>query len=240
VEKLPIRWIDGLPAVQAHLRLGGRTVQGDFALNTAGGAGVVVTPAFLAANRMYPYRGETIPSTIFSAAGEQNVSLTRGEWLQLGHARVAGPLVAIEGPATAPSGARVRKGKGRNAVDGWIGGQILRKFVLVLDFPHNRVFFVPNRDFVFPMAADASGATVVAAGPSLDRFEVRAVRPGSPAAQAGLEPGDEITWVDTDSASSLSLDELRALLSRPGHSPVLVVRRLGRQLKIQLHLRQLL
>lgn len=239
-DKLSVRWVDGLPTVRARLRLGGRTVEGDFLLDTGGGAGVVVSPGFLASKRMYPYRGETIPGTIFSAGGEQKVSLTRGEWLQLGRARVKAPIVAIEGTKGTAPDAGARKAKGKNVLAGWIGGQVLRKFALLLDFPKDRVLLVPNRDFVFPIEADASGATIVATGPSLDQFEVHGVRPGTPAAQAGLEPGDRITWVDTDPASSLTLDELRQLLSRPGHSPVLVVRRLGRTLKIQVHLRRLL
>jgi PDZ domain len=238
-EKLPIHWVDGLPTVRAAVRFGGRTVEGDFVLNTGGGAAVAVTPAFLATKRMYPYRGKTLPGTIFTASGDEAVSLVRGEWLQLGHSRVIGPPVAIES-AAAPPDAGMRKPKGKDVLAGWIGGAILRKFELVLDFPKDRILFVPNRDFVFPIEADASGATITAAGPSLDRFQVHAVSPGSPAAEAGLEPGDEIAWVDSDPASSLSLDELREILSRPGHSPVLVVHRFGKEQKIELHLRPLL
>jgi hypothetical protein len=239
-EKLSIRWIDGLPTVRARLRLGGRTVEGDFVLNTGGGSTVVVSPEFLAANRMYPYRGNTIPGTIFSAKGEEAVSLTRGEWLQLGHSQILRPPVAIESESSAPPAAGAHKRKGKDVLAGWIGGAILRKFELVLDFPKDRILLVPNRDFIFPIEIDASGATITAAGPSFDEFQVHGVSPGSPAAEAGLEPGDQIAWVDNDPASSLNLDQLRELLSSPGHSPVLVVHRLGRKLKIELHLRRLL
>jgi hypothetical protein len=239
-EKLTVQWIDGLPTLHAAVRFGGRTVEGDFVLNTGGGAAVAVSPAFLATKRMYPYRGKTIPGTIFSASGDEAVALVHGEWLQLGHSRVSLPPVAIENATPAAPGAGVRKLKGKQVLAGWIGGAILRKFELVLDFPKDRVLLAPNRDFVFPIEADASGATVTAAGPSLDQFEVHAVTPGSPAAEAGLEPGDQIAWVDNDPASSLTLDELREILSRPGHSPILVVRRLDKEQKIQLHLRPLL
>jgi hypothetical protein len=240
-EKLAIQWVDGLPAVRAQLRFGGRTVEGDFALNTGGGAAVAVSPAFLATKRMYPYAGKTMPGTVFSASGDEAVALVRGEWLQLGHSRVLMPPVAIESAASPPLEAGVRKPKkGKEVLAGWIGGAILRKFELVLDFPKDRVLLAPNRDFVFPIESDASGATVTAAGPSLDQFQVHAVSPGSPAAEAGLEPGDQIAWVGNDPASSLTLGELREILSRPGHSPVLVVRRFGKEQKIELHLRPLL
>jgi hypothetical protein len=238
-EKLAIQWVDGLPAVRAQVRLGGRTVEGDFVLNTGGGAAVVVSPRFLAAQRMYPYQGKTIPGTIFSASGDEAVSLVPGEWLQLGHSRILAPPVAIESVAAKPEPGARKKKKNKDAFAGWIGGAILSKFELVLDFPKDRILLAPNRDFVLPIETDASGATVTSAGPSLDQFEVRAVSPGSPAAEAGLAPGDQITWVDSDPASSLNLDQLRDILSRPGHSPILVVRRFGKEQKIKLELRPL-
>ncbi|MDE3135037.1 MAG: PDZ domain-containing protein [Acidobacteriota bacterium] len=238
-EKLPIQWVDGLPAVRAQLRFGGRTVEGDFALNTGGNAAVAVSPQFLAAQRMYPYRGRTIPGTVFSASGDEAVAFVPGEWLQLGHSRILAPPVAIESAASTPFGPGVRKRNKKDALAGWIGGAILSKFELVLDFPKNRILLAPNRNFVLPIETDASGATITAAGPALDRFEVHAVSPGSPAAEAGLEPGDQIAWVDSDPASNLTLDQIREILSSPGHSPVLVVRRFGKEQKIALHLRPL-
>jgi hypothetical protein len=239
-EKLTIQWIDGLPAVRAQLRFGGRTVEGNFVLNTGGGAAVAVSPAFLAAQRMYPYRGKTIPGAIFSAAGDGAVSLVPGEWLQLGRSRILAPPVAIESAAGRKPDAGLRKRKNKEALAGWIGGAILRKFEMVLDFSKDRILLAPNRDFILPIETDASGATITAAGPSLDRFEVHAVSPGSPAAEAGLEPGDQIAWVDSDPTPSLNLDQLRDILSRPGRSPILVVHRLGQEKKIELHLRPLL
>lgn len=238
---LDILWIDGLPAVRVRLRLAGHTVTGNFVLNTGGNAGVVVSKAFLASQRLYPYKGKTIPGTIFGAAGERSASVARGEWLQFGHWRITGPLVAIEGANDSPAaGAGKRRSKDRDHdVDGWIGGQILRKFQVVIDFPGRRIFLTPNPKFIFPVEADASGATVVAAGPSLGQFEIRRVVPGSPADAAGLMPGDRILVIDSERASDFSLDQVRALFCGAGHAPVVMsVLRLGRRVRIVLHLRK--
>jgi hypothetical protein len=222
--KLDVRWLDGLPTVHAKLRLAGKTVDGDFALNTAGSAGIVVTQKFLAAHRMYPFAGKTNPSGVIDASGESLLPTARGEWLELGSNQISQPLVAI-----APTG-------NWSALAGWIGGEILRKFSLILDFPENRVFLEPNRYLIFPIAADASGVTVVAAGAGLTEFEIHDVLAGSPAAEGGLLPGDQILAIDAESASDLNLDQIRDMLSESGHTSVLVIRRLGRELKLQIHL----
>ncbi len=241
VRKLDVRWIDGLPTVRARLRLGGRTVDGNFVLNTGGNAGVVVSEVFLVSHKMYPYKGKTIPRTIFEASGEQSVLLARGQWFQFGRWRVDGPLVAIEGggvsPGTEGKGKQGRKDENRDFA-GWIGGQILRKFQLVLDFPAHRIFLAPNDKFIFPIEADASGATIIAAGPSLDQFEIRGTVTGSPAAAAGLIPGDQILVIDGEPASNFSLDQVRELFCQAGHTPVMSVLRLGRKVRIVLHLRK--
>ncbi len=242
-EKLPIQWIDGLPAIRAKLRLGGRTMEGNFAINTGASNGVAVSPAFLAAYREFPFAGKTLPGTAVDSSGDRKVLLARAEWLRFGSVNVREPIVSIEnGKEQAGSAGKnaTKKRKVKDSLDGWIGGQILRKFSVVLDFPQSRLLLEPNRDFIFPIEADASGATLIAAGDDLSQFVVRRILPGSPADQAGLTPGDEITWVGSDPASSLSLDQMRDLLRKPGDSPILVVQRLGRTIRIQLHLRSLL
>lgn len=239
-KKLDVRWIDGLPTVRAKLRLGGRTVAGNFVLNTGASGGILVSREFLEANRMFPFAGKTIPGSIVAASGEQKVSLARGEWLELGSWQVNQPIVAIERSWAVPAGEEDRerrKGKS-DAVAGWIGGQILRKFRLILDFPSLRILLLPNSRFIFPIEADASGATITAAGPSLEQFEVRRIASGSPAAAAGMMPGDRITVIDSESTSELTLAQIRRMLSRPGHTVVLGVERLGHHVRIVLHLRR--
>jgi hypothetical protein len=238
-KKLDVRWVGGLPTVRTKLRLGGRTVQGDFVLNTGGNAGVFVSSAFLAANRMYPYAGQTIPGTVFAASGKQAVSLARGEWLDFGSWHITMPVVAIGQPGQAAPAAGKSKKKARGKtppIAGWIGGRILRKFRIVLDFPGHRILLAPNNRFIFPIEADASGATIVAAGPSLDNYEVREVAAGSPAAAAGLLPGDRIVVINGESVSDFTLDQVRDLFSQAGDTPVLSVLRLGRRVRIRLEL----
>lgn len=239
-KKLGVHWIDGLPTVRAKLRLAGRAVTGNFVLNTGASGGILVSSAFLEANRMYPFAGKTISGSIVAASGEREVLLARGEWLELGSWQVTQPIVAIEQSRATP--AAEENGEERKeqlkGIAGWIGGQILRKFRLVLDFPSRRILLLPNSTFIFPIEANASGATIIAAGPSLDQYEVRRIASGSPAAVARLLPGDRITVIDSEPTSQLTLSQVRRMLSRSGHTVVLGVERLGHHVRIVLHLRR--
>lgn len=239
MEKIPVRWVSGIPAIRVKLRLGGRTVEGDFALNTGSSSGIVVFRPFLSAQPILPHVGKTIPGDVVDVSGVRAATLMRGEWADLGSIRVPRPIVSIVQQDEPSSGAAFERFKG-TALAGWIGGGILRKFRLVLDFPENCIFAAPGHDFVFPIEADTSGATITAAGADLRQFEVRNVREGSPAAQAGLQPGDRIVLIDGEDASSFSLDQIRDLLRQANRSPVLIVERMDRRVRIDLQLKQTL
>jgi PDZ domain len=235
MRKFPIRWVNGLPTINARVRVAGQTIEGNFVVNTGGSSGVVVYRSLLAEQPSPPAASKTIPGEAIDASGAQAATLMRGEWIDLGPIHISQPVVAVTEQSGASSPAASEKRKG-DLVAGWIGGGILRKFRVVLDFPESAVYLEPNRDFVFPIQADASGATITAAGDDLNQLEVRDVRPESPAAQAGLLPGDRIVLIDSDEASEYSLDQVRELLSQAGHSPVLLVERLGKRVRIDLHL----
>ncbi len=244
LQKLEIRWEGGLPTVSAKLRLGGRTLDGEFVVNTAASGGILVTKEFLGSSRVASATSQTVPGTVVGAGGERAVLLARAEWLDLGPVRILEPVVAIDssqpGRETNEGGERTGGEKAGRVIAGWIGGEILRKFRVVLDFPADRLLFAPNRDFVFPIKADASGATIRATGTSLGGFEVAGVSSGSPAAEAGLLPGDRIAVIDSEPASDFTLDQLREFLSKPGDSVVLSVLRSGHRVRIDLHLKRLL
>jgi C-terminal processing protease CtpA/Prc len=78
--------------------------------------------------------------------------------------------------------------------DGLLGNNVLERFVLTLDYGHQRVTFEPGPYFDRPRPADRSGL-----GLSRGRdgaLRVEGVIPGSPAERAGLRPGDELIAID--------------------------------------------
>ncbi|WP_447954071.1 aspartyl protease family protein [Sphingopyxis chilensis] len=74
-----------------------------------------------------------------------------------------------------------------------LGLPVLRRFRMVLDVARLRIWLKPCPSTLAPFRKDRSGLGVVPAG---DRLRVIHVSAGSPAAQAGLSPADEIIRIN--------------------------------------------
>jgi hypothetical protein len=124
-------------------------------------------------------------------------------------------VVATVPPSTAAAGVE-------GNVDGILGGEIFRRFFLVIDYPHKRVLFQPNGRINDPYVFDMSGMSLVA---TPDGARIRTVVAGSPATDAGLMAGDAILSVDGRAVSGIPLSELRAMFQQEGRRYTLQVRR---------------
>jgi hypothetical protein len=123
---------------------------------------------------------------------------------------------------------------------GLIGTEFLERFTVVFDNPGKRILLTPNRHYADAVDYDASGLRIHADPPDFHTFAVGRILPGSPAAEAGMEPGDIIESFDGRSAQEMTLTELRALLRRPGARCSLGIRRGSIDLQVALRLRFLL
>jgi len=92
-----------------------------------------------------------------------------------------------------------------------VGGEVWRRFTMTLDYRQLTMTLTPNMDFDKRDHWDRSGVFLVNTG-AITIFDVR---PGTPAAKAGLAKGDVITSVNK--SSTLSLSEVRNLFrGEPG------------------------
>lgn len=86
-----------------------------------------------------------------------------------------------------------RSGIARARSDGNLGLPLLKRFRLLVDLPHGKVWFAGPVDTVTPFEKDRSGiAATVADG----RMKVLHVSAGSPAEKAGIRVGDVVTVID--------------------------------------------
>ena len=69
---------------------------------------------------------------------------------------------------------------------GNIGGMILEKFKIILDYKNNRVILEPNARFDDPIDYIRSGLDLESVGENYHSFKIKAVAEDSPASDAGL------------------------------------------------------
>jgi len=103
-----------------------------------------------------------------------------------------------------------------------IGGELLKRFTVTLDFSHQRMLLLPNRDFSKPFPFDSSGLILRQERDSMF-FRIKTVIPETPAAEAGLKPSDLLEQVNGISASQWTLEALEGALSEPGRNFDLIV-----------------
>jgi Aspartyl protease/PDZ domain len=123
---------------------------------------------------------------------------------------------------------------------GLIGTEFLERFTVTFDNPGKRIWLSPNHHYADPVEYDESGLRIHAEGEEFHKFRVGRILPGSPAAQAGIEPGDVIESIDNSSAEAMTLTEIRTMLCRSNASYSIGIMRGNRHVRLTLRSRPLL
>ena len=123
---------------------------------------------------------------------------------------------------------------------GLIGAQFLQRFTVVFDNRSKRLWLTPNRSYADPTKYDESGLRIRAEGPDFHKFVVKRIVPQSPAAEAGIEPGDIIESVGNHPAEEMTLTELRDMLCQPKETLAVNIMRGNKNLQVTLRLRPLI
>ncbi len=224
----PLTAKNGIPVIPVRVALEkGKERNLNFLVETALDAPVVFDDKFLGAHHMNGERGRTIASAD-PFSGEANAALGRLRAFEVGKNTIDDVLAIYSSQPFPASDVPVA---------GAIGSRILRRFTVILDFPHRQLTLVPNTHFADPDEEDKSGLLIVAKGPDLKTFEVANVQPNSPAATAGIKKGDIIAGVDTDPAADLSLLVVRDLFRQVGHKYKITLQRGSetKEITLQMH-----
>ena len=92
--------------------------------------------------------------------------------------------------------------------DGNIGIGILKRFDVVFDYYNSMMYLKSNQLYKDPFEYDMSGIEYYATGPNLDHLIISRVAPGSPAAEVGLEKGDEIVTINLKPISKMNIEDV--------------------------------
>ena len=130
--------------------------------------------------------GRSTSTTLSGGFAGTNVNrLTMIKSLNVGGARLVGV------PATLDGGRSAMERSGR--LDGNLGLPVYSRFRLIVDEPHDRLWFAPPVDAVRPFEVNHTGLTLQN---SLAGANVSYVAPGSPGDTAGLKTADMILTVN--------------------------------------------
>jgi predicted aspartyl protease len=93
-----------------------------------------------------------------------------------------------------------------------LGGEVLSRFTVTLDYPGSRFFLAKNADFDKPFIFSRVGFSGTFEG---DGYQVLTVTPDGPADKAGLTKGDTLTRIDGQAAKDLGLSGSREIFRKP-------------------------
>ena len=196
----------GFPQVTARVVDGEREARaGTFVLDTGSGAGLILHRPFVDEEGLLTSGRPTVPWIEGQGLGGDVAGVVgRVDALQLGRYRIHRPVTVFSRAANGPLASPASQGN--------IGAAILEKFSLTLDYHRMRIILEPNRRFAEPLEYNRSGLSLVSSGQDYRVFRVAAVADRSPAAEAGLQPGDRLVEVDGRPAETYTLSELRVAL----------------------------
>ncbi len=230
---VPVTLINRFPHIDADVKLAdGQTIRGRMVIDVGSSGSLSLTKAFVDKNRLRQRVGPTVRRTGGGGVGGSTTSdMGRVASVSIGGIELVRPLVNLFGDSAGSLSVS-------SSWEGNIGGAILRRFTVFLDYQDKRMIFEPNATMHDAFEADMSGL-LLRLDDSLTTMVVETVAAGSPAAEAGIVPGDEIVSADGVAGSQKLLGELRERLRKPEERIVFVVRRGAEEKRIEIVTRRM-
>ena len=97
--------------------------------------------------------------------------------------------------------------------NGSIGGELLKKFHVIFDFPNSKLYMKANRSFKYPFEYNMSGLELIAQGKDLDMFVISKIRKDAAADNVGFKPGDIVVSLNNVSSDKLNLTKIYTVLN---------------------------
>lgn len=223
----------GFPFIDATIALpGAEPVAGSFLIDGGANTYADIYKPFSDAHHIPPPTMKLLDEPGTSTAGITQSRDGRADRIEVGPYSIKNPPITF---AQDTEGLMASKDYA-----GLIGAEFLERFTVAFDNPGKSVWLTPNRDYAEPTEYDESGLRIHAEGPGFHKFVVGRVLPQSPAAEAGIEPGDIIESIDNLSAEGMTLTEIRDTLCRSKASYSLGIARGNRHPRVALRPRSLL
>ena len=97
--------------------------------------------------------------------------------------------------------------------NGSLGGDILRRFRIIIDYPNKKITFFKNKHFKKPFTYNNSGVEIETPFPGIRYYVISHIMENSPGKEAGLEVGDQLIRINNIPVGKLSLRSVHRILN---------------------------
>lgn len=151
-----------------------------------------------------------------------------------------GPLILSEPIVAFPNSELIEQLISSNDRNGTIGAEILRRFIVTIDYRNSRLTMRPTHRVKDDFNYNMSGMEVINPVPGLPIFTITDIRENSPAYFAGLKVNDQILSMNYSNHRSLELNDINLLLQSRENKKIRVkVLRDGEEIKTSFELKKL-
>lgn len=188
------------------------TAQGNFFFDTGAGMCLMLAEQFVKDSAFFGRRKKVVSTQVEGLVGKITMQLSVIRQVKIGKTRFRKVPVHIYNDSinlfSYPS------------LVGLIGGDLLRRFNLVIHYPERTIHLTPNSHFADPFDYSYTGMSLYFIN---GKVEVAEVQPNSPAAKAGFESGDIIFGIENNFSNNIQ--QYKQLLQQPGQKLRIIIYR---------------
>ena len=230
---LPLHFVKNTPVVRGVVTMsGGQRFAIDMMVDTGARGAIRLNTPFVEQHQLENTLTNRLRGSVGIGVGGTTIdTIGRVASVELAGIVVKTPVASF---ATAKAGTDAE-----TAFQAQLGGEILRRFTVVIDYPRQRFLLTPNAAFDEPYDYDMSGMVLAFADTAFKHLVVKSVLPSTPATEAGIAQDDEIQSIDGRPIATMALNDLRLMLMHPGVHKLGILRR-GKRMEIELTARRLI
>jgi Aspartyl protease/PDZ domain len=227
---VPLEFDENLPYMQATLTMpAGGSADGRFVIDLGSNIPVIVSAASAKTHGLLRPADRTIEQRGRGVGGDVLMLLARAAGLEIQNVAVAGPIVAF--PQSLGGGIAAEGAVGN------VGAALLRGFRVIFDYSRRQMILERRAGFTESFEADMSGLALITSGARFEIVSIARVFAGTPAADVGLRPGDQVLEIDGRPAPDIGA--IRRLFRQDGRQLTVGVSRNGEKKSFTLKLRRL-
>ena len=227
---IPLAMDEGLPFVRASVTLEGRApIEAKFEIDSGSTGALLFNTPFVEKHNVLASVPKTIQTNIGGVGGMAKMRIGRVNSLRVGQFVIDRPITRLS--------QGLQGDYASSKYDGLIGGEILRRFTVTVDYSRRHMILEKNSHFAEPYEIDMSGIELVKDG---DDLLVDDVDENSSAVAAGVKGGDILLAINGHPAAEFTLDQIRTMFMQDGKEYLLTLKRDGNVLHIKLKLKRII